>query len=467
MERRLLLLVSVVLLALNAAAQQNVKVDKKEFRTPRPGFETAWKSVENGDEYFDAGLAYCKLAISDYRIALLYNSENAELNYKIGVCYLYSQTREEALEYFLKALKLNPLVTTDILLLTGRAYQYNGRFTEAVGKYTEYIESVPKMKDSDMTRVKKYIDESNSGMLLVADTARILITNPGDTINSKADDYSPVFNKDGSYLYFASRRLVAGESPDGDAEMLADENIFAAEIGELRMKNAILLEGKINTEFSEAPLFLTPEGDKFYIYGGYVGEGDILISEMKENVWRIPMAMRAGINSFSAETSLTISPSGQELVFVSARKGGAGGKDIYLVNKDNKSWTDPINLSMINSPEDEESVCFSNTGDTLWFSSQGHSTIGGFDIFYSSRMADGTWGAPVNAGLPINSVYDDLYYVPSKTDGSVFYFVTNRPGGLGGLDIYKGRVLPAEIPTVIDSVSAVITRPDTSSLIRR
>ena len=205
MERRLLLLVSVVLLALNVAAQQDVKVEKKEFRTSKPGYESAWKSVENGDKYFDAGTPFYKLAISDYRIAHLYNSENAELNYKIGVCYLYSQTREEALDYFLKALKINPLVSADILLLTGRAYQYNGRFTEAVGKYTEFIESDPKMKDTDMMRVKKYIDESNSGMLLVADTARILITNPGDTINSKADDYSPVFNKDGSFMYFASQ----------------------------------------------------------------------------------------------------------------------------------------------------------------------------------------------------------------------------------------------------------------------
>lgn len=467
MERRLLLLVSVVLLALNVAAQQDVKVEKKEFRTSKPGYESAWKSVENGDKYFDAGTPFYKLAISDYRIAHLYNSENAELNYKIGVCYLYSQTREEALDYFLKALKINPLVSADILLLTGRAYQYNGRFTEAVGKYTEFIESDPKMKDTDMMRVKKYIDESNSGMLLVADTARILITNPGDTINSKADDYSPVFNKDGSFMYFASRRLVAGDLPDAEAELLADENIFVAEIGKSGMKNAVVLEGKINTEFSEAPLFLTPEGDRFYIYGGYVGEGDILVSEMKENVWRIPMAMRTGINSFSAETSVTISPSGEELVFVSARKGGAGGKDIYTVYRDKKSWTNPVNIAMINSPEDEESVCFSNTGDTLWFSSKGHSTIGGFDIFYSSRMADGSWGAPVNAGIPINSVYDDLYYVPSKTDDSVFYFVTNRAGGLGGLDIYKGRVLPLETEAVIDTLSAVITRPDISALNRR
>ncbi len=467
MGRRFLILVSVIMLAINVFAQQNVKVEKKEFRTSKPGYESAWKSVENGDRLYESGPAYYKLAISDYRNALLYNSENAELNYKMGVCYLYSQNRGEALDYFLKSLMLDPLVSSDILLLTGRAYQYNGRFTEAVGKYTEYIESDPKMKSSDMAIVKKYIDESNSGILNFADTARIDITNPGDTINSKFDDYSPVFNRDGSFLYFASRRPGPGEPSDIAAELIADENIYFAALHGLKTDYALVLEGKINTEFSEAPLFLTPEGDRFYIYGGYVGEGDILVSELKDNVWRIPMALKTGINSFSEETSVTISPSGEEMIFISARKGGVGGKDIYLVNKEKKSWTDPINLEMINSPEDEESVCFSKTGDTLWFSSKGHSTIGGFDIFFTSRMADGTWGAPVNAGLPINSVYDDLYYVPSRTDDSVFYFVTNRPGGLGGLDIYRGRFLPVEPDISIDTIPGIKSLSEISLLNRR
>lgn len=459
MERKFLILVSALWLTFNATAQQNLKVDKKEFRTPRPGFESAWKSIEKGDKYFDAGSGYYKLAISDYQIALLYNSENAVLNYKLGVCFLYSQAREEALGYFLKALKLDPLVSSDILLLTGRAYQYNGRFTEAVGKFTEYVNSDPKMKESDVAMAQKFIKESNSGMLLAADTAKIIIINPGDTINSPADDYSPVFNKDGSYLYFASRRLVAGDTPGVEAELIADENIYASEIGKSKTKHAVMLEGKINTEFSEAPLYLSPEGDRFYIYGGYEGNGDIFVSEMKENIWRQPMAMRAGINSFAAETSLSISSTGEEMVFVSARNGGTGGKDIYISYKEKKGWTDPKNLTMLNSEEDEETVCFSLTGDTLWFSSKGFTTIGGFDIFYSSRLADGSWGAPVNAGIPINGVYDDLYYIPSRTDNATFYFVSNRTGGLGGLDILKGKRLPPPVVTNTDTVTVVTHYP--------
>jgi outer membrane protein OmpA-like peptidoglycan-associated protein len=101
-------------------------------------------------------------------------------------------------------------------------------------------------------------------------------------------------------------------------------------------------------------------------------------------------------------------------------------------------------MANLNSTDDEESVSFSRGGDTLWFSSRGHSTIGGFDIFYSARMADGVWGDPVNAGIPVNTVNDDLFFVQSKLSDSLFYLVSNRSGGLGGLDIYSGTLLPPE-----------------------
>lgn len=134
------------------------------------------------------------------------------------------------------------------------------------------------------------------------------------------------------------------------------------------------------------------------------------------------------------------------MVFVSARtKGSAGGKDIYLVRRLNeKRWDKPVNMTVMNSPMDEEGVKYSAGGDTLWFSSRGHGTIGGFDIFYSVRQVDGTWTAPVNAGLPVNSVYDDIYFFQYPQKDSVFLLISNRKGGFGGLDIYTVRILPPE-----------------------
>ena len=206
-----------------------------------------------------------------------------------------------------------------------------------------------------------------------------------------------------------------------------------------------MLEGKINTIFCEAPLALSESGYLMYTYAGFRGEGDIMVSKLNKGVWRKPKPFNGWINTLFPETSVAFSPCGEEMVFVSARpKGSSGGKDIFISMKKGRRWARPDNLAILNTPFDEESVAYSRGGDTLWFSSRGHNSIGGFDIFYSERQADGSWGVPVNAGLPINSVYDDMYYRPSMVDDSLFWFVSNRTGGFGGLDIYTGRILPQE-----------------------
>ncbi len=144
---------------------------------------------------------------------------------------------------------------------------------------------------------------------------------------------------------------------------------------------------------------------------------------------------------------MAISPDGKEIAFISDRgKKGIGGKDIYFIHNKGRKWSRPVIADSLNSKYDEESVCYSRGGDTLWFSSMGHNTLGGFDIFYSVRNQIGGWGNPVNAGYPINTAWDDMFYVPSPVKDSIFYFASNRGGGMGGLDIYTGRILPPPPP---------------------
>ena len=114
--------------------------------------------------------------------------------------------------------------------------------------------------------------------------------------------------------------------------------------------------------------------------------------------------------------------------------------------------------ALVNSTNDEEGVRFSSDGDTLWFSSKGHSSIGGYDIFYSVRGTKG-WGPAVNYGYPVNTAWDELFYFPSPVNDSLFYFASNRSGGFGGTDIYEGRILPEEkIPVLPPKPEPVIIR---------
>lgn len=430
-------------------AQMKVTIDKKDFKTDKPGFDEVWKHIRKGDSYYNKRGVWYSNALDEYLMAYAYNSGNAELNYKTGVACLFSDKKEEASDYFLKALQLKSNVSGDILFLTGRALQYAGKYEEAIEKFKNYLSSGLKKSDKNGPLANKYIEDCNTAMTLSKDTLRIEIKNLGANINSTADDYSEVITHNGRKLFLASRRALTPKASNYYKDTKFDENIFVSE--ELNESwGPLVLAGKnLTTRYCETPLFINNEEDRLYIYVGYEGNGNIKVSENRKGEWQTPKPEHFGINSSASETSFCISPAGDEIAFVSdRRKKGLGGKDIYFVSKiGNRKWSKPVNAGQaINTPYDEESVSYSKGGDTLWFSSAGHNTMGGFDIFYSTRNASGGWNQAVNAGYPVNTSWDELFYVPSPVKDSTFYFVSDRSGGLGGLDIYTGQILPPPPP---------------------
>jgi outer membrane protein OmpA-like peptidoglycan-associated protein/tetratricopeptide (TPR) repeat protein len=424
--------------------QTDVSIRRKDFKSSKSGFEEAWKHVLYGNTFFEEKGIWYNDAYNEYLQALVYNSSNPELIYKTGVSALFSDKKEEAAGFLLKAFELNKDVAEDVLLLTGRALQYSGRYSEAIEKYTAYLGSSVKKSQKSTLMARKYIDECNSALILTKDTIRISIDNAGPNINSGSDDYSEIFSADGKTIYFASRRELP-KSGNRHSDTKFDENIFTSRLNNVSWLPAVLAGKDLTTKYCEAPLYIDSTNFLLYIYTGYENNGDIKVSENKNGVWKKPGQTPFKINTRGSETSFTISPSGKEIYYVSDNsKGSIGGKDIYFIKKiSDRKWSKPRNAgSVINTIYDEESVRFSKTGDTLWFSSKGHNSIGGFDIFYSVKNKSGEWDIVKNAGNPLNTPWDDLYYYPSPVNDSAFYFVSNRSGGMGGLDIYEGRILP-------------------------
>jgi tetratricopeptide (TPR) repeat protein len=450
------------LYACSASAQMDISVSRKEFKTDKPGFDVAWKHIKKGESYYkERGVWYAN-ALNEYTQAYTYNNMNAELNYKIGVSCLFSDKKDEASEFFIKTLQMKNNVAGDIFLLTGRALQYAGKYQEAIEKFKSYLSSSVKKSNKNVSLTNKCIEDCNSAITILKDTLRIDIKNIGININSPADDYSEVITADGRKLYFATRRATTSKASNYYEDTKFDENIFTSDYINGVWSVAILAGKNLTTKFCETPLFINNAGDQLYIYAGYEGDGNIKVSKNKKGKWKTPDSESFGINSTSSETSFCISPSGQEIAFVSNRgKKSLGGKDIFLIRKINKrKWSKPINAGpSINTPYDEESVRFSRSGDTLWFSSAGHNTMGGFDIFYSSRDSSAKWSQAVNAGYPINTPWDELFYVPSPADDSAFFFVSNRSQGFGGLDIYTGRILPPPPPKPVIIPEPI--KPDT------
>lgn len=454
-------LVVVFMLCGTANAQSNITIRKKDLKNEKPGLETAWEEVTKGDAFYSKKGIWYRDAFNEYLKAQVYNSINPALNYKTGVAALYSDNKEKAAAYLIKALKEDSTLTDDILLMTGRALQYSGEYSDAIDKLTRYLNIPGKKTVRNVAAARKYIEECNSALEVTKDTLSLEIKNLESNINSGADDYSEVITDDGKTIFFASRREIPRQSttyPDSRF----DENILVSSLagGEWVMASS---PGKnLTTSYCEAPLHINTAGDKLYVYTGYENGGDIMVSTLKKGIWKTPEDVSFKINTSGSETSIAFTPDGKEVWFVSDKgKGNMGGKDIFFIkNLGGRKWSKPVNAGpMINTTSDEESVRFSSSGDTLWFSSCGHNTIGGFDIFYSVRDQSGRWGEAVNYGYPLNTPWDELYYCPAPHQDSSFFFVSNRPGTTGGLDIYSGRVLPPEpviIPVVVQSLDTLL-----------
>jgi outer membrane protein OmpA-like peptidoglycan-associated protein len=460
------LLICYLLCSLGVEAQTDVTIRKKDFKTGKSGFDEAWKNVSDGDSYYaEKGVWYGR-AFDEYIKAIVYNNSNAELNYKTGVSALFSDNKEEAAAFLLKALELKKDVAPDILILTGHALQYAGRYSEANEKFSTFMTSPVEKTKEEIALVNKLMEECNSALLVTKDTLRISIENLGSNINSSSDDYSEVLSSDGSTMYFGSRRQLPN-SGKRNSDTKFDENILVAHQANGSWEQAVPAGKNLNTKFCETPLYINSTNDILYVYTGYENGGDIKMSVKKKGDWKSPEKLPFPINSKGSETSFCIRPFGNEIYFVTDKgKDNMGGKDIYFIKKlSDRKWSKPLNAgNKINTKFDEESPRFSKSGDTLWFSSRGHNSIGGFDIFFSVKNAAGEWDSVRNSGYPLNTAWDEVFYNPSTVDDSAFYFVSNRSGGIGGLDIYRGRILPPKPVVVI--IPPAPPKPDTVIVIK-
>jgi outer membrane protein OmpA-like peptidoglycan-associated protein len=458
----------LLLSSLGLDAQTDVTIRRKDFKIDKPGYDEAWDHVAKGNAYFGEKGVWYNDAYNEYLQALIYNNSNAELNYKTGVAALFSDKKEDAAGFLLKAFEINNNVAEDILLLAGRALQYSGRFPEAIDRFTGYLSSAAKKSQRNILLARKYIDECYSAIIVTADTLRVSINNVGPNVNSVADDYSEILTSDGKTMYFGSRRQLP-HSGVRYSDTKFDENIYVSNLISGSWSTAVSAGKRLNTKLCETPLYINSTNDKLYVYAGYSGKGDIKMSVNKRGAWRTPVEIPYKINTRGSESSFTISPSGDEIYYVSDKsRNNIGGKDICYIKKTGAHrWSKPQNAgSLINTIYDEESVRFSKTGDTLWFSSQGHNSIGGFDIFYSIKDKNGAWDTVKNAGYPINTPWDEIFYYPSPNEDSSFYFVSNRNGGIGGYDIYHGQILPL-MPVVIASPAPdTVVKKDTVVIVK-
>ena len=255
------------------------------------------------------------------------------------------------------------------------------------------------------------------------DSVKIEIVKLDNAINSEFSDYAPVITADGQQMFFTSRRPFTDKEKKKNKE--AKENIYVATLKkDGKWGKAVALPPIVNYPGSHSSnIAISNDGQRLLIYRDYrTGNGDIFECLLKGKEWTAPASLGEPINSEFYETSASISPDGRTIYFVSNRPGGSGGRDIWKCTKSPEGvWGDAKNLgNIINTAEDDEAVYIHPDGKTLYFSSKGHNSKGGYDI-YKSEFVKEKWSKPTNLGSPINSINDDFCFVMAANGKTAYY----------------------------------------------
>ncbi len=436
MKTILLALIIFILLSINSIAQVNVEFKKENFES-KEDYDKALNYLFSGDDYFDDGIDKYSFALENYEKAAELNPNNALLNYKIGVCYYYANDNFKSLQFYNKAYQLDSLVNDIILYRIGQGYQFRLQFNKAVEYYNQFFSKYTgKEKKEWQEAAKKRIQECADGKDLIKNFVGGMVVNIKN-VNSKYIDHSPLITNDEQTLFFTSRRPSA-DFVDVDEAGRAYENIYIAKKNEKGIwQEAINIGAPISSKNNNATIGLSPDGHKLYIYYGRKNNGDIYVSEFKDSAWSVPSALPAPINTKYQETAISFSPDGKLVYFVSNRPNGIGEKDIWVadITKDGKYENAKPLSATINTIYNERAVFVHPDGKTMYFSSEGHKTMGGFDIFKSTKDEKGEWGVPENIGYPINTAGDDVFFVPSL-DNKRAYFSSLKLNSKGEQDIY-------------------------------
>lgn len=377
--------------------------------------------------------------------------DNANIQFKLGFCYLKSRTMQkraaEYLEYASEYVsekydadnhrERNTPISTYFYL--GQAYRINHDFEKSIEAFNTYKSYMDPDDRNDTTNIKetdRQIEITNRARHMTRNPNDATIVNLGPNINSEFIDHTPTIDINESKMVFTSKRPKPEESLYNQ-----DEDLFISKNHNYIWSEPERLTESINTEENEATISLSSDGRHLFFFRSAYGTGNIFSTQSNGETWSKPEILTEMVNSKARETHACLSPDGNSIYFTSTRKDGdkTADIDIYVLRRlPNMKWSEPKKLGdNINTPYDEETPFMHPDGKTLFFSSKGHETMGGYDIFYAKMKDDYTFTEPVNLGYPINTTGDDVSYVLSL-DGRRGYVVSaSQEEGYGDLDIYQ------------------------------
>lgn len=384
-------------------------------------------------------------------------------NFRIGACfYIANHNQVNGIKYLEDYTVESDSVITVAYFYLGSLYHKNYQFDksiETLNGFLSKLETELSNRNIDeetyfnfKTEAESIISYCNYGKSMMVSPRNVLVENLGENINSKYQEYAPAISLDEKELIFTTRR------PEGNISAISDdgdyyENIYSSELlkgslseisknkseaGFFNLKTEFeysipeKLPEIINGENHNASIQISNDGNKLYFYR----DSDVWTAQKTDSTWEEPIKL-ADFSTDFFEPSVYITLDEKTMYITSEKEGGFGKMDIYVSKIDsNGNWSEMKNLGpKINTQDDEDISYVSPDNNIIYFSSKGHSSMGGYDIFKSIKKS-GEWSAPINMGSPVNTPYNDAFFImtPKYNRG---YYSSERPEGLGGMDLYR------------------------------
>jgi hypothetical protein len=363
--------------------------------------------------------------------------DNQNLDFRIGVCYLNTPGKKNLSVGYLEAASKNisakhkegtlsqVSAPYEALYELGKAYRINYMFDKAKDSFKKYLGTLLTDDRENVSFVNHEIAVCDMAQELMSKPVSFTDENTGEIFNDEKANFNPLISADGKSFAFTVS---------------------------LKFYDAVMVSKLINGKWAP-PVNITPElqsdgdfyisclsadGKQLFLARDDNFNSDIYVSSNNGTGWSKVVKLNKNINTKYWESHGFLSESGNQLIFASDKPGGFGGLDLYVSNKLNGEWGPAVNLGPeVNTEFNEDRPFLINQGKTLFFSSQGHENIGGYDLFRSDLQSNGLWNKPANLGYPVNTPDDNLYIMPSGDGKTGYYSVYKESGGFGKEDIYK------------------------------
>lgn len=399
------------------------------------------KALADAEHYFS--VRSYDVALPKFVAAIQAGEKDPMVHYKTAVCYQKSSETDEqikAIQYFEYALKNGKGMPNSLYYDLGTIYLKDENVQKAVENFNKFKEVSSKADKKAMGQADEAIQTCHNALALMSVPRNFKVTHFNSIINTKYTEYNPVVSADESVMAYTALRPNTGKTRSGDK--------FIEEIYITYNNSGAWTEPKvvpIAHDYNVGTAGMSADGQKMLIFmGGASDPGSLFQITKAGETWSKPSLITPTLNTPKyLESTASITPDGKTIYFASDRLGGQGGLDIFKTSlQANGSWSPPVNLgTQVNSKYNEDAPYIHPDQKTLFFTSDGHNTMGGRDIFVT-KLINNTWTSPENMGYPVNTTVNDNYFT-LIADGTRAYFSSDRKGGMGGQDIYYID-LPAE-----------------------